>query len=63
MLAMETFLAAVEGLTQDEVKQLYTYLVERHLQGDGESRSSLGAAWTGDNFDYEWSGEFWLSDD
>ncbi|MBI5670496.1 MAG: hypothetical protein HZC41_21090 [Chloroflexi bacterium] len=62
MLNMESILQAVDGLSQDEVRQLYNYLVENHLQlnpGDGHP----GAARMGDDFGYEWSGEFWVSEE
>lgn len=62
MQTMETIMQAVDGLNQDEVKQLYNYLVENHLQlNAGDSHS--GAARLGDDFGYEWSGEFWLCED
>ncbi len=62
MVTMETILQAVDGLNPDEVKQLYHYLVDNHLQPHTRD-GNPDAARTGDDFGYEWSREFWVSED
>lgn len=62
MVTMETILQAVDGLNQDEVRQLYHYLVDNHLQSS-TGDANPGAARTGDDFGYEWSPEFWVSEE
>jgi hypothetical protein len=72
MADLEALFDAVNELTPEEVKQLYTYILEHRIAFVDENAVSsdsprvlglhahLGAAWMSDDFKDELPGEFWL---
>lgn len=73
MADMETLFKQVDALTAEEVKQLYTYIVERHVRfvSAGEApkertlglHAHLGPHWMSGDFNEELPIEFWLGED
>lgn len=75
MTDMEALLREVDALTPEELKQLYTYIVENRIQfTEGQLpekprqrilglHAHLGAAWMSDDFDAELPDSFWLGEE
>jgi hypothetical protein len=74
MADLQTLFEAVDALTPEEVKQLYTYILEHHVEFVGEKEPApdtprvlglhahLGKAWMSDDFKDELPDEFWLGE-
>ena len=75
MTDLEALFSAVDELTPEEVKQLYTYILEHRIAFVGEQalppnaprvlglHAHLGAAWMSDDFKAELPDEFWLGEE
>jgi hypothetical protein len=73
MTDMQTLLQTVDELSPEELRELYLYIVENHIQFRGgeapESKpqkrilglhAHLGPSWMSDDFDAELPDEFWF---
>lgn len=64
MSKLQSLIQAMDTLTPDEMKQLYTYILERRHQIIASHDSTpSGAARRGDESGFEWSGDFWAHED
>jgi hypothetical protein len=78
MVDLQTLYSTINELSADELKQLYTYIVENRLQfleSKTQDTSSpiaprilglhahLGEAWMSDDFDAELPDSFWLGEE
>ncbi len=75
MTDLEILFRSVDELTPDEVKKLYTYIIENRVKFTNPSSEStdkprilglhahLGKAWMSDDFDDELPDEFWLGEE
>ncbi len=74
MTDLQTLFQAVDDLEPDELKQLYTYILENKVQFIQKEtldtpkpriiglHAHLGKAWMSDDFDDELPDEFWLGE-
>lgn len=74
MTDLQTLFQAVDDLEPDELKQLYTYILENKVQFIQKETSHepkprviglhahLGKAWMSDDFNDELPDEFWLGE-
>jgi hypothetical protein len=75
MADLQTLFQTVDKLTADELKQLYMYIVQTHVQfvpATEETPSKprilglfehVGETWTSDDFDAELPDSFWVGED
>ncbi len=75
MADLQTLFQTIDELTPDELKQLYQYITQRHVQfvsAQEKTRvrprvlglfENIGETWTSDDFDAELPDSFWLGDD
>jgi hypothetical protein len=77
MADLQGIFETVDGLSPEEVKQLYTYILEHRIQFVGENESvptqakprilglhaHLGKAWMSEDFNDELPDEFWLGEE
>ncbi len=75
MADLQTLFRTVDELTPDELKQLYLYITQTHVQfvtvpetQPSGSRvlglfENIGETWTSDDFDAELPDSFWLGED
>ncbi len=75
MADMEALFKQVDALTAEEVKELYTYIMERHVKFVAQPpnelpkervlglHAHLGPHWMSDDFNDELPIEFWLGED
>jgi hypothetical protein len=74
MTDLEQLFDTVDQLTPDELKRLYTYILENHIQFKNDSptesqqprvlglHAHLGEAWMSDDFQDELPDSFWLGE-
>ena len=74
MVDLQTLFQTVDELTADELKQLYLYIMQTHVQfvavEETPSKSrvlglfeNVGETWMSDDFDAELPDSFWLGAD